>query len=159
MKPSLRKTLIILFLIGLALAAFVWSTRTKPIMVTVAGVERGTVEKTVANTRAGTVKACRRAKLSPSAGGQIAQLPVQEGESVKRGQLLLELWNKDLTAQLALTEQEAASAAATARARCVEPADADGTRAHALVLGPDARVYRARSGYGGRHAGSLSGAL
>ena len=33
---------------------------------------------------------------------------------------MLELWNKDLTAQLALTKQEAASAAATARARCIE---------------------------------------
>jgi len=74
----------------------------------------------VANTRAGTVKACRRAKLSPSAGGQIASLPVQEGDFVKQGQLLLELWNKDLTAQLALTRQEAASAAATARAKCIE---------------------------------------
>ena len=98
------------------LAAWVWwSTRSKPVEVAVSAVERGTVEKTVANTRAGTVKACRRAKLSPSAGGQIALLPVREGESVKRGQLLLELWNKDLTAQLALTKQEATSAAATVR--------------------------------------------
>ncbi len=69
---------------------------------------------------AGLYRACRRAKLSPSAGGQIASLPVSEGEAVKRGQLLLELWNKDLTAQLDLTRQEAASAAATARARCIE---------------------------------------
>ena len=97
-----------------------WSARAKPIAVTLAAVERGMVEKTVANTRAGTVTACRRAKLSPSAGGQIAQLPVSEGDKVKHGQLLLELWNKDLEAQLELTQQEAASAEATARARCIE---------------------------------------
>jgi HlyD family secretion protein len=111
-----------LFLLAIALLAtwVWWANRAKPVEVAVAAVERGTVEKTVANTRAGTVKACRRAKLSPSAGGQIASLPVSEGEAVKRGQLLLELWNKDLTAQLDLTRQEATSAAATARARCIE---------------------------------------
>jgi HlyD family secretion protein len=116
-----RKTLIAGVLISGAIAAWVvWMGRTTPVEVAVATVERGTVEKTVANTRAGTVKACRRAKLSPSAGGQIARLPVHEGDAVERGTLLLELWNRDLAAQLALTEQEAASAAATARARCIE---------------------------------------
>ena len=113
---------LLLFLLAIALLAtwIWWANRAKPVEVAVAAVEKGTVEKTVANTRAGTVKACRRAKLSPSAGGQIASLPVSEGEAVKRGQLLLELWNKDLTAQLDLTRQEATSAAATARARCIE---------------------------------------
>ncbi len=115
-----RRLFVILLLSGLLAAWAWWAGRAKPIEVLVSAVEKGTVEKTVANTRAGTVKACRRAKLSPSAGGQIARLPVSEGETVKQGQLLLELWNKDLTAQLALTRQEAASATATARARCIE---------------------------------------
>ena len=115
-----RRTLVFLLLI-LAVGSWIWwSSRARPVQVVVAPVEKGTVEKTVANTRAGTVKACHRAKLSPSTGGQIALLPVSEGETVKRGQLLLELWNKDLRAQLALTRQEAASASATARARCIE---------------------------------------
>ncbi|MFM1890985.1 MAG: hypothetical protein RLZ44_62 [Pseudomonadota bacterium] len=108
-----------LLLAGLAAWGW-WTTRPAPVEVTVTQVERGTVEETVANTRAGTVKACRRAKLSPSAGGQIALLPIREGDQVKQGQLLLELWNKDLTAELALTRQEAASSAATARAKCIE---------------------------------------
>ncbi len=118
-KP-LRRLLIAGLLLGLIGAWAWWANRSRPILVAVAPVEKGRVEKTVANTRAGTVTACRRAKLSPSVGGQIARLPVQEGDAVKRGQLLLELWNKDLTAQLSLTKQEAASAAATARARCIE---------------------------------------
>ena len=118
MPSSKTSHRIVLFLLSIfLLATWVWwANRAKPVEVAVAAVEKGTVEKTVANTRAGTVKACRRAKLSPSAGGQIASLPVSEGEAVKRGQLLLELWNKDLTAQLDLTRQEATSAAATARA-------------------------------------------
>lgn len=120
LSKTLRRTLwIALPLAGLA-AAIAWLSRTEPVSVSAAAVERGIVEKTVANTRAGTVQACRRARLSPSAGGQIARLPVQEGDKVKQGQLLLELWNKDLTAQLALSRQEAASASATARARCIE---------------------------------------
>ena len=112
----MKKPLTIVLLIAVAIAAWIaWSTRTKPVRGVVEPATRGPVEKTVANTRAGTVKACRRAKLSPSAGGQIAQLPVSEGDSVKRGQLLLELWNKDLTAQLTLTQQEATSAAGSSR--------------------------------------------
>jgi len=131
-----RKTLIAGVLIAGAVAAWVfWMGRTAPVEVAVAAVERGTVEKTVANTRAGTVKACRRAKLSPSAGGQIARLPVHEGDRVKRGTLLLELWNRDLAAQLALTEQEATSASATARARCIEAEQArrEATRQRRLL--------------------------
>ena len=128
LNHTMRRILLVVLVTALLATWVWWATRAKPVTVAVIAVEKGTVEKTVANTRAGTVKACRRAKLSPSAGGQIARLPVREGESVKRGQLLLELWNKDLTAQLALTRQEAASAAATARARCIE---ADQTRREA----------------------------
>jgi HlyD family secretion protein len=112
--------LLILLLLVLGGLVWLWAQREPPLTVNVETVERGTVEKTVANTRAGTVKACRRAKLSPSAGGQIATLPVQEGDFVKRGTLLLELWNLDHTAQLELARQEANSAAATARESCIK---------------------------------------
>jgi HlyD family secretion protein len=80
--------------------------RPKEIEVTVAQVTRGTVEKIVANTRAGTLKACRKANLSPSVGGQISVLNVDEGDMVKKGQLLLELWNNDLKAEIGLAESE-----------------------------------------------------
>ena len=79
-------------------------------------VETGEVELTVANTRAGTVKACRRAKLAPTMGGQISRLPVSEGDRVEAGQILLELWNDDLVAAVKLRERETD----TSRARAVE---------------------------------------
>lgn len=120
MNRTTRRILISIVILALLSTWFWWATRPKPVSVTVASVETGDVEKTVANTRAGTIKACRRAKLSPSAGGQILRLPVSEGDQVKQGELLLELWNKDLVAQLELSQQEAASAEATARARCIE---------------------------------------
>lgn len=92
-------------------ALFWWQTRPEPISVTVVTVERGLVERTVANTRAGTVKACKRAKLSLPVGGQIALLPVQEGEHVEANTVLMSLWNKDLQAK----EQQARMATDSAR--------------------------------------------
>ena len=97
---------IILLLIVLA-GVFVWyKMRPKEIEVSVVQVTLGTVEKIVANTRAGTLNACRKANLSPATGGQISVLTVDEGDVVKEGQLLLELWNNDLKAQAALAGKE-----------------------------------------------------
>lgn len=118
-----RRPLRVLILLSLAgaIGAAIWYTgRPKPVRVVVEPVRRGMVEQTVANTRAGTVKACRRARLSPSAGGQIATLSVQEGDQVKAGTLLLELWNKDLKAEIELNESEARAATARARAACLQ---------------------------------------
>ncbi|MGF1525515.1 MAG: efflux RND transporter periplasmic adaptor subunit [Candidatus Competibacterales bacterium] len=87
-------------------AAFWYWQRPQPLGVAVATVERGVVEATVANTRAGTVEACRRSRLSPSVSGQVSQLHVHEGDRVEAGQLLLELWNEDLRAKLTLAERQ-----------------------------------------------------
>ncbi len=96
-----------------------WLTRAKPVAVTAVTVGRGPVSATVANTRAGTVDACRRARLSPALGGQIATLPVKNGDHVEKGTLLLELWNEDVKAQLALSERDALASRSLAREACV----------------------------------------
>jgi HlyD family secretion protein len=80
--------------------------------------ERGDVRSTVSNTRAGTVNTCNRARITPTLGGQIALLPVAEGEKVEAGQVLLELWNVDVRAQLQLVEKERDSAKARADEVC-----------------------------------------
>jgi HlyD family secretion protein len=117
MRRLIRWLLVLLVVTGVAF--LIWQkTRPKPIEVVIKPVVRGSVEKTAANTRAGTVNACRRAKLSPSIGGQIANLPIHEGDMVKAGSLLLEIWNDDLTALLALAEKEAVVARAQASAAC-----------------------------------------
>ena len=74
---------------------------------------------TVANTRAGTVDACRRAGLSPAMGGQIENLPVKDGERVEAGDLLLELWNDDVEAELTLAQRDALASRSRAREACV----------------------------------------
>ncbi|WP_455385636.1 efflux RND transporter periplasmic adaptor subunit [Acidihalobacter prosperus] len=107
-------------LIAAAAGLLVWLQRPQPVTVAVATVGRGLVEASVANTRAGTVEACRRTKLSPAVGGQIARLDVHKGETVKQGQVLLELRNDDLKAQLALARSEASAAAAQTRSICLQ---------------------------------------
>jgi len=116
-RSRLLKRLAIAAAIALLAGWGVWmATRPKPVAVLVASASAGRVETTVANTRAGSVAACRRAKLAPPTGGRIAKLPVKEGKRVKTGELLLELWNEDLVSR----EHVAFEQLATAKARVTE---------------------------------------
>jgi HlyD family secretion protein len=105
----MRRVLIILASIAAVALAFWWFTRPQPITVTLAEVERGKVESSVANTRAGSVEACQRTRLSPISGGRIAFLGVKKGDHVKKGQVLLRLWNEDQQAQSNLAQTQVAS--------------------------------------------------
>ncbi|HEY8888405.1 MAG TPA: efflux RND transporter periplasmic adaptor subunit [Gallionella sp.] len=124
------------WLAGLVLlaAAGWYFTRPAPLLVQLTKVERGLVEATVSNTRAGTVKACRRAKLSAPAGGQIAQLRVSKGDRVKKGQVLLELWDDDLQAQERLAREQLGTAQTQAHQACVQAdlAEKEAVRAQQL---------------------------
>ncbi len=126
----------LLWLAGLILLALaVWYfTRPAPLGVQLSKVERGMVEATVNNTRAGTVKACRRAKLAASSGGQIEHLLVKKGQRVKAGQVLLELWDKDLQAQERLAQEQLATAQTQEQQACVQAdlAEKEAGRAHQL---------------------------
>ena len=104
--------------IGLLLAAGWYFTRPKPVTVTVAAVDAGRVEDTVSNTRAGSVMACRRAKLAPPAGGRIEKLNVVEGQRVQPGQVLLTLWSEDLAARERMARQQLQTAKAHVREVC-----------------------------------------
>ena len=106
-QSSRRKKIVIavIAVAVIAVAAMLFP-KSKPIPVVLQKVERGIVEASVSNTRAGTVNACRRAKMSPSAGGQIAKLLVKKGQRVKKDQILLELWNNDLHAQESLAQEQ-----------------------------------------------------
>ncbi|HEX8962461.1 MAG TPA: efflux RND transporter periplasmic adaptor subunit [Rhodocyclaceae bacterium] len=103
-------------IVAAVLAAIAAFTRAKPVAVVVAQAQPGRVETTVANTRAGSVEACRRAKVAPAAGGRIEQLPIKKGQRVKAGELLLELWNQDLTTREGVAREQLA----TAKAHVVE---------------------------------------
>ena len=77
----------------LALVAIVFALRAtvlkpKPLEVRAVEAARGTVEETVTNTRAGTVKARRRAQISPEVGGRAVDIPHREGDRVAKGDIL-----------------------------------------------------------------------
>ena len=119
-----RRVVAIALLLVLALVAWI-ITRPQPIAVVLTKVERGSVEATVSNTRAGTIKACQRAKLAPPAGGQIVHLLVKKGQRVKANQILLELWNNDLQAQERLAQQQLGTAQMQVQQACVQADEAD----------------------------------
>ncbi|MBW6494844.1 MAG: efflux RND transporter periplasmic adaptor subunit [Burkholderiaceae bacterium] len=112
----LRRLLIALLVVILLGAGIWWAKRPKPIAVMLVTVDHGRVESSIANTRAGTLEACQRTKLSATMGGRIEVLAVKEGDRVEKGQLLMKLWNDDQQAQstMALAQVE------TARKRVAE---------------------------------------
>lgn len=117
------------------IAAGVWYlTRPKPIVLTVAVADVGRVEQTVANTRAGSVMPCRRAKLAPPAGGRIDKLYVKEGDRVRQGQVLLSLWDDDVAARERMSRQQLLTAKAHVREVCelARASARDAKRAHEL---------------------------
>jgi len=131
---SIRKYILYIIVL-LLLGILVWYfTRPAPLAVQLTKAERGLVEATVSNTRAGTVKACRRAKLAPPTGGQIERLLVKKGQRVKEGQVLLELWNDDLSAQVRLAQEQLNTAQTQAEQACLQAdlAEKESERAHQL---------------------------
>lgn len=119
MKKRHRIIILSTLSIVIVVALFSWVKRPKPIAVILAAVEQGEVQRTVTNTRAGTLQACRRAGLSPAIGGQISRLPVHEGDKVKKGQILLEMWNDDINAQVSLAKSEILASESRITEACV----------------------------------------
>lgn len=112
------------FGIVLVIVAAVWLLRATvlapdPIRVRVAPVEKGEVEATISNSRAGTVKARRRARLSAEVGGQVVKLPFREGDRVSQGDVVLELDGSTQKASLLLRRRELEAAAAEENRACV----------------------------------------
>ncbi len=96
----MRKLLIIIpILVTFAALAGFWA-RPEPVSVQLVEVAKGEVETLVANTRAGTVKACRRAHLSFKTGGQVSELLIHAGQRVQAGDVLMRLRQDDLQARV-----------------------------------------------------------
>lgn len=115
-----QRYLLILLLVGLSGWAFERTVlRADPVLVTVTTVERGRVEQTVTNSRAGTVRAARRARLSPEVGGLVISLPFREGDRVQQGDVVLRLASQVPGAQVEVARGELTTANARARESCL----------------------------------------
>ena len=71
----------------------------EPIPVRTISVARGTIDSTVTNSKAGTIRARQRAHLSTEIGGRIVEITHREGDVVAQGELLLLLNDSTLRAQ------------------------------------------------------------
>ncbi len=126
MSSSLIRRLALALLILAVLAgALWWSKRPQPVAVVLTAVDQGRVESSIANTRAGTVEACQRAKLSSTLGGRIEVLAVKEGDQVKKGQLLMKLWNDDQQAQSRLAQAQVETAKKRVAEACAVATNAE----------------------------------
>ena len=103
-------SIVVVALLGIGLY---WFSRPKPLPVTLTEVAEGKVEATLANTRAGTVEACQRTKLSTIIGGRIEYLGVKEGDKVKKGQVLVRLHDDVEAAVVAGARADVAAAQAS----------------------------------------------
>jgi HlyD family secretion protein len=119
MRRWLVRLLVILGIVaaGFALRATVFAPA--PIEVTVAPVARGRVERTVTNSRAGTVKARRRAQISPEIGGRVVAVPFREGARFKKGDVLLRLDPAVPAARVTLSRRELQAAEAQRQQACL----------------------------------------
>lgn len=91
----------------------------EPVGVIVEEAVRGRVEETVTNTRAGTVAARRRAKLSTEVGGLVVEIPHREGERVEAGAVLLRLEPRVPAAEAELAERDVRTAEAKRAEACL----------------------------------------
>ncbi|ATE58836.1 efflux RND transporter periplasmic adaptor subunit [Thauera sinica] len=115
---ALRRFLPILAIAAAIAAAGWWFTRPRPVQVVVHEVARGTVEATLANTRAGEIEACQRTRMATISGGRIEYLGVKEGDRVEAGQVLMRLWHGDLDARLAVNRAQLATARQRVQEAC-----------------------------------------
>ncbi len=150
MGRTLRWLGVILVVAAVAVALRLTVLAARPVHVEVARVERGVVEATVTNTRAGTVKARRRAKLSPEVGGRVVRNPHRKGARVHAGDLLIELDGRVQRAQLELARRSVAAARARAREACLaaelaEKELARGEALHARGISPEQQLDSLRT--------------
>ena len=115
-----KRTLVLAAVMAAVVVFWVIFLRPEPISVQVVEIERGQVEETVTNSRAGTVRARQRARLSPEFGGQAIEIPFREGDAVKQGEVLLRLEDSLQRSRLVLAERELEALHSERRRACLE---------------------------------------
>src|SRR5215210_11619 len=106
-----------------ALVAIVFALRRtvlkpEPLEVRAIAAARGQVEESFTNSRAGTIKAERRAQISPEVGGRAVDIPHREGGRVAKGDVLLRLDPNVLEGRVTLSRRELQAAAAQRDQAC-----------------------------------------
>ncbi|MFL6195995.1 MAG: efflux RND transporter periplasmic adaptor subunit, partial [Thermoanaerobaculia bacterium] len=119
MRRWIVRLVVILAIIGAGLALRATLFAPKPVKVTAVAISRGRVEQTVTNSRAGTVKARRRAQISPEVGGRVVEVPFREGDAFPYGAVLLRLDPGVTESRVNLSRRELQAAEAQRQQACL----------------------------------------
>ncbi|XLZ70906.1 efflux RND transporter periplasmic adaptor subunit [Massilia sp. SR12] len=150
-RPSRRWRLAAALALLAALAAFAWWQR-GPLPVSIARIERGPAVDAIYAT--GTVEPTVMLPLAPRVGGRLAERTVDEGATVRKGQLLARLDDADLAgsvdeqrARLDYSRSQHARAATLAERGFLSSVEAERTKAELLAAEAALRRVRAQRDY------------
>jgi len=134
MKPWIRRLIVLAALVAVAVLLRLTVFAPDPVPVSVFAVDRGRVESTVVNSRAGTVHSRDEAELSPGLSGVVREIPVAKGDRVVQGQVLLRLDDAEYAAQVVLAQRavDAARSAENEARVTADQADRELTRNEGL---------------------------
>lgn len=90
--------------VALATPAAYYSVHEEPLDVTATTVERQRVEQTITAIASGTVMAKQDSRIAAAYMGTVAEVHVEVGDAVNKGDLLVELGHGDLDAQVTLAK-------------------------------------------------------
>jgi HlyD family secretion protein len=140
MKPSSRKRpsrVAIALVVGAVAAGGLGWLRFRPVAVEAAPVTRASLSTEVMGT--GTLEARVSSAISPRVSGLLTRVLVDQGDRVRRGQLLATLYDGDLVEQVRVSEAEVGLTQSA-----VDQADAQSTAATATAREARAIARRAR---------------
>ena len=153
-KKSKKKLFIFggigLLLLVLLIVAFVGSSKKDIVSVQTEKVEKRTITQTVAAT--GKINPEFKVAINPEVTGEIIQLPVKEGDKVKKGDLLIRIKGDQYVAQKERMEANLQSAKASLKMREAEltKIELDYNRVqelHSKGLSSDSELEAAKSNY------------
>ena len=134
-KRWLIRAAVVLLVAVAGFALYASVIRPDPVPVTVFVAARGRVEETVTNSKAGTIKARRRARVSPEVGGRVAEVLVRKGDRVRAGDLLVRIDGTQVKAQVANAGRAVEAGQESEKEACLaaDLAGRDLSRAEALA--------------------------
>jgi HlyD family secretion protein len=124
MNRWIVRLLVLAALVGVVMVLRATVFAPKPVEVRAVAAERGMVEATVTNSKAGTIEARRRAKLSPGTSGIVISLDVRRGDVVQAGAELLRLDDTTQQAEVQRAQRALDVAVATQKKTCIAAARA-----------------------------------
>lgn len=140
MRRWIVRLLVLAGIVAVVFALRATVFKPEPIEVTVDEISRGRVEQTVTNSRAGTVKARRRAQISPEIGGRVVDVPFREGEAFRKGDVLLRLDPSVSAARISVSRRELQAAEAQRQQACLGAERAERERDRLRKLAADGIV-------------------